>query len=87
MVLSSNMVSSKADAFIILPEGSEDAIIAGGELSVTADDSPSIVADTHVLASSTGEGEEESDGEYFRVDYYSDEGEQEVEVGTQVLVA
>ena len=88
LVLASNMVSTDAQAFILQPEGSEDyALNVAGAVTVQADDAPSIVADTVVAATSSGEaGEEEGDGDYLQVDYRSGDGETELAFGDQVMV-
>ncbi|MBM3203804.1 hypothetical protein FJZ55_07880, partial [Candidatus Woesearchaeota archaeon] len=87
MVLGTNFVSTTADAYLVQPEDSDLAVLAGGELRISADDAPRVIADTTVAATSTGEGEAESDGEYARVDFNSTDGEQEIEFGHQVMVA
>ena len=89
MVIATNKVSSGADAYIVMPEGSDVALLAGGTVTVEAADAPSINAGTTIVSESKGSEDAagEGDGEYFVVDLYSADGEQEVSFGQQVLVA
>ncbi|MBU6188741.1 MAG: LEPR-XLL domain-containing protein, partial [Betaproteobacteria bacterium] len=61
------------------------SVVVGGELSIEASDAPSITADITVIATATTP-DEESDGEYFRVDHKSGNGLTEIAFGEQVLL-
>ncbi|NBS67037.1 MAG: hypothetical protein EBT33_22350, partial [Betaproteobacteria bacterium] len=61
------------------------SVVVAGEMSVEASDTPSITADIVVVASATTP-DEESDGEYFRVDHKSGNGLTEIAFGDQVLL-
>ena len=87
MVLATNKVSSGADAYILMPEGSAAELLAGGDVTVDASDAPSINAGTTVVSVSAGGDAGEGDGEYFAVDFNSADGEQEIDFGVKVLVA
>ncbi|MGI9213061.1 MAG: beta strand repeat-containing protein, partial [Methylococcaceae bacterium] len=87
MVLGTNFVSTRADAYLVQAEDTTLTTLVGGELLINSDDAPSVIADTTVSATSAGEGEAESDGEYARVDFNSTDGEQEIAFGQQVMVA
>jgi hypothetical protein len=94
LVLATNFVSSAADAFIVEPQASTRTVRAGGALTVTANDAPSVEAHTKLVASSVYEDAKAklvaavAEGkEYAQVDFRSEDGEQELRFGSQVLAA
>lgn len=87
LVLATNFVSSWADAFIVMPADSSLKTLAGGALSVTASDAPSVEADTTIVAASTAGAQPGEPDEYSRVDFSSEDGEQTVKFGSQVMLA
>ncbi|MCY2987231.1 MAG: hypothetical protein NTY19_05100, partial [Planctomycetota bacterium] len=85
VVLASNMVSTTANAYILQAADSGAApIVGGGDLLVQSTDTPTILANNQVQATSSKN--DDVPAEYMKVDFYSGSGEQAIEFGTMVFV-
>jgi hypothetical protein len=81
IILATNLIASDASAQLLQPVGD---VLAGGLLSVVANDAPDILAKGTVIA--VAKDEDEAGQEYIKVDHYSDQGETDVAFGDQVFV-
>ena len=86
LVLASNMVSTNARAFIDQTHQTAPLTVAGA-VTVRSDDTPSIVGDTVVSATSSGAAAAAaSDGAYLQVDHHSQDGAVQLAFSDQVMV-
>ncbi|OYU17647.1 MAG: hypothetical protein CFE34_14680, partial [Rhodobacteraceae bacterium PARR1] len=81
IILATNLIASDASAQLLQPVGD---VLAGGVLSVVANDAPDILAKGTVIA--VAKDDDKAGKEYIKVDHYSDQGETDIEFGDQVFV-